>query len=209
MLKNKKQQVFSGTDSNQVKQDNRERVINCNLKIMDNILLSQSDKETSSNHNQYDDDDDNDTTNDKESESELFCFNTNNNNNNNYNKNKIIKNYKNNHNNYKLKSGYVSTSRIDQIGIINSKFNKQLNMIDIVDDQLDDDYNINNNNIIKFNKHQQQQHQNKTENEYLQMAIHYKNLCKSYKKQLIESHKTIRELHLTLEVIERKNWIQT
>ena len=208
MLKNKKQQVFSGTDSNQVKQDNRERVINCNLKIMDNILLSQSDKETSSNHNQYDDDDDNDTTNDKESESELFCFNTNTNNKNNYNKNKIIKNYKNNHNNYKLKSGYVSTSRIDQIGIINSKFNKQLNMIDIVDDQLDDDYNINNNNnnnIIKFNKQQQQ---NKTENEYLQMAIHYKNLCKSYKKQLIESHKTIRELHLTLEVIERKNWIQ-
>jgi hypothetical protein len=208
MLKNKKQQVFSGTDSNQVKQDNRERAINCNLKIMDNILLlSQSDKETSSNHNQYDDDDDNDTTNDKESESELFCFNTNNNN---YNKNKIInKNYKNNHNSYKLKSGYVSTSRIDQIGIINSKFNKQLNMIDIVDDQLDDDYNINNNNIIKFNKQQQQQQQqNKTENEYLQMAIHYKNLCKSYKKQLIESHKTIRELHLTLEVIERKNWIQ-
>ena len=31
---------------------------------------------------------------------------------------------------------------------------------------------------------------------------------KTYKKQLIESHKTIRELHYTLEQIENKNWMQ-
>lgn len=59
-------------------------------------------------------------------------------------------------------------------------------------------------------------------NDYIQMALHYKSVCKvsklyhfklnilfilkSYKKQLIESQKTIKELRLTIEHLEKKNW---
>lgn len=44
--------------------------------------------------------------------------------------------------------------------------------------------------------------------DFMQMAVHYKNLCRTYKKQLIDSHKTIKELHSTIEQMERKSWLQ-
>lgn len=61
-----------------------------------------------------------------------------------------------------------------------------------------------------------------SKDDYAQMALHYKSICKvsifylfklsflfilkSYKKQLIESQKTIKELRLTIEHLEKKNW---
>lgn len=71
----------------------------------------------------------------------------------------------------------------------NNIYNKKLN--EVIEDQLDD-----------LNEHEY------TKTDYIQMALHYKSLCKSYKKQLVESHKTIRELHFTIEQLERKNWTQ-
>ncbi len=57
-----------------------------------------------------------------------------------------------------------------------------------------------------YDEYQQEQEDNKSD--FLQMALYYKNLCRTYKKQLIESHKTIRDLNAAIDQMEHKNWMQ-
>lgn len=134
MLKHNKQ-IFAAESnhSNKMNKDNKEKMFNCNLKIMDHILTNMSDKEICS--NQDDDDDD-----DKDSE-----FN-----------NKQIKIKSNKHIDY--------VTKLDQMATKFKNYND-----DIVDDQLDDEFNDDERHteLVRAKK-----------NDYLQMALHYKNLCK-------------------------------
>lgn len=134
MLKHNKQ-IFAAESnhSNQMNKDNKEKMFNCNLKIMDHILTNMSDKEICS--NQDDDDDD-----DKDS-----VFN-----------NKQIKIKSNKHIDY--------VTKLDQMATKFKNYND-----DIVDDQLDDEFNDDERHteLVRAKK-----------NDYLQMALHYKNLCK-------------------------------
>ena len=165
MLKHNKQ-IYSPTandnnnnHSNKMKQDQRERLFNCNLKIMDNILFNQSDKETSS----HQDDEDDDNNNEKE-EAELFAR---------KNKSKLV----NKHIDYVTKM-----DRINQNQNHHYRPSKHFSEdIDYVDDQFGDESNDNddnehqqvNNEITRFKNSE-----NYNKNDYLQMAMHYKNLCK-------------------------------
>lgn len=173
MIKHNKQiyspSVSNNNHSNQIKQDQREKLFNCNLKIMDNILFNQSDKETSS--HQDDEDEDN---NEKE---ELL---------NRKNKSKLA----NRHIDYVTKMDRINQhqwqhqqqQQFQQYRHFrpNKNFNED---IDYVDDQFDDnESNDNGNDSNEQNHHNEiirfknSDHYNK--NDYLQMAMHYKNLCK-------------------------------
>ncbi len=58
-----------------------------------------------------------------------------------------------------------------------------------------------------YDEYQHEQDDNQ-KSDFLQMALYYKKLCRTYKKQLIESHKTIKELNATIDQMEHKHWIQ-
>ncbi|CAF0978639.1 unnamed protein product [Brachionus calyciflorus] len=79
--------------------------------------------------------------------------------------------------------------KINQVESVVLESENDLSKKTVIDDQHDD---LNESDLSK--------------DDYIQMVVHYKTICKSLKKQLIESHKTIKELHLAVEHLEKKNW---
>lgn len=144
MLKNNtnNKQVFE-LNHKQTKSDStRERMFNCNLKIMDNILLNHNNE-----HSDNEEDDAASNTNNDKDDTE-------------FNRHKQLRIRTNKHIDY--------LTKLEACNSNSTKFKND----DVIDDQLDDEDDVEHHHSEMIRSDQLKK------NDYLQMAMYYKNLCK-------------------------------